>query len=822
MDGKGPRLGSALNASASIRAGAAFASACILAFAASAGAQTAPRLVEYVNPLIGTAPMPDKEFLGNNPSRGEELYYGTVNPGAMVPDPNGFLQVGPVTGFDGCCAHVRGSGYRYDDASIMGFTHINGEYSDQNKLSFMPTVGAIKTAPGSRANPGQGYRSLRDTLREKASAGYYTVFLTTYGIKVELTASKNCGFQRYTFPASQQANVLIDLANCRPGATDASVTLLDGRTIEGFQASGGNVYFRAVFSKDFSASGTWKGGALAPGSASASGIPLGAYASFATTAGEAISVKVGVSTISQAQAAANLAQEIPGMDFDAVRTQAEALWDPILKHVTLEGGSEGDRMNFYTSVYRMAAGPWYSWFPLYTTPGMILARGWNWVSQRTAGMAATWGGGYWGTGRVSSVVGLSKMGFSNINVKNVYPAARAAAMTGGGQAGDAYRKYGYIPPNSGSKPYVTNSIAYAYDDYATAELAKLAGNAADYDLFLARSKNYKKLYNPATGFLTPRNADGSWILPLDPAKPYAEDVYREGDAWNYLWYQMGDIPGLIELIGDTTRFVAKLDTFFTSKFNPSSPLRDLTGVLGQYFHGNEQYRYLPYLYNYAGQPWKTQALVRKIMKQLHRPVPTGLCGMDDYGGLTGWYVSSALGYSIVDRATGYYDIGSPLFPKATLTLEGPNAGTFIIQADNVSDANMYIQSATLNGKPLNVPRFRQNDMIAGGSLIFSMGPNPNKQWGLGGTVAVKTAEAALDAEPIAVAYRSGILILELRAAPNSQIAILDSRGRQVAAAKAPQSGRCRLSLRQPAGTLLFARIMAPEGGIRFRKIAAFE
>ncbi len=690
-----------------------------------------PRPVDYVNPLIGTAPLTDKEYLGGNPVPGEELYTGTVNPGAMVPDPHGFVCVGPVTGFDGGY-HVRGSGYRFEDASIMGFTQINGEYSDQNKLLFMPTVGPVKTKPGSRSDPSSGYRSIKDAGREKASPGYYSVFLSTYGIKVELTATASCGFQRYTFPRTDQANVLIDLANCQSRASNAEAKILDKRTIEGSQTSGKEtVYFRAVFSKDFSAAGTWKSGEVTPDSASVSGVPVGAYATFQTADDETILVKVGTSTKSLAEAASRLADEIPGADFDAVRRQTESLWSTIMDRFAVEGGSEGDRTNFYTAIYRMAAGPHYSWFPSSDTGAMILARGANWVARKTATVRPQWGGGYWGPGNVSGLVGLYKAGFRQFDVQGVYKKLRERALNGGRAAGKIYRKFGYIPADCGVADYVNRSIGYAYEDYALAELAGIAGEKTDEEFFRARSRNYVKLFNPSEGFLCPRRADGSWILPLDPVEPHAEDMYREGNAWNYLWFNAGDIPGLVDLLGGADKFREKLDTFFSASYQPKIALRDLTGVIGLYFHGNEQYRHIPYLYNYVAEPWKTQAVVRKIQKVLYRPVPAGMCGMDDFGALEGWYVTSALGFGTVDRASGWYEIGSPLFPKVTIKLDGDQPGSFVIQANHVSDANMYIQSATLNGKPLDVPQFRQSDMVAGGSLVFEMGPAPNKQWGLG-------------------------------------------------------------------------------------------
>lgn len=689
------------------------------------------RPVDYVNPLIGTDPLPYKKYLGNNPEPGEELYSGTVNPGAMVPEPNGKVCAGPVSGFDGQRYHVRGSGYRFEDKTIMGFTNLNGEYHDDNKLLFMPTIGAIKTVSGSRDNPFVGYRSAKDTLREKASPGYYTVFLTTYGIKVELTATKSCGFQRYAFPESQESNVLIDMANSQPYAKNASVSIVDNHTIKGVQEftkdtvfnipGGKKIYFYAVFSKDFKVAGTWKNDVVSPGTASAEGMPLGAYATFNTSKGEEILVKVGTSTESEADAAAKLEKEIPCMNFDAVHQETETLWSNILNRYTIEGGSKSDLINFYTSVYRMNG---YS-------RGRMRSQGANKSEQKPA-FRGRWGGGYWGTGSVGGVVGAYKSGRSTIDMKEAYEVLRTDAMTGGGKAGEAYRKYGYIPVGVEVDDYINRTIGLSYEDYAMSELAKIVGNTNDYNFFLARSKNYKKLFNPETGFFTPRRTDGSWVLPLNPFNFHAEDAYREGNAWNYMWFNAGDVSGLVELLGGTDKFIARLDTFFTKPLPAdATPLRDCSGLIGLYCHGNEQYRHIPYLYNYVGQPWKTQAVVRKIQKELYLPVPCGLCGMDDYGQLTGWFVTSALGYYTVDHASEYYEIGSPLFPKVTVAVDGEKPGNFIFQANNVSDTNMYIQSATLNGKPLNEPRFRQQDMVVGGSLIFEMGPKPNLTWGTG-------------------------------------------------------------------------------------------
>ncbi|MGQ8336948.1 GH92 family glycosyl hydrolase [Sunxiuqinia sp. A32] len=703
-----------------------------------------PRPVDYVNPLIGTAPMLDPDHIGNNPAPNEDLYYGCVNPGAKVPDPNGYLMLGPVSGFDGCCYHVRGSGYRYDDGSIMGFTHFNAQYSSNNYLLFMPTVGEIRTNPGTRQNPFLGYRSLKNDNSEEASPGYYSIFLSTYGIEAELTATENCGYHRYTFPETEEANVLIDLSNSRPTPAEASVKIIDKRTIEGFQQIGGRratkIYFHAEFNKDFNSSGTWNTNIDFPESLSANKNPFGAHVTFDTFDGEEVLVKVGTSTKSQEDAKSNLKNEIGNKDFDTIHEEAVAKWEKVLSYITVEGGTEDDRKNFYSCMYRLTEGPAYAgnWQGgSFCTPWTVrvFMRGWDWYNERLKNRANNnlgtrweWSGEFWGIGGAWAPLGMYNRGFDDFDMESIYAKMKEEAMTGGGAIGDAYRKYGYV-----SFGVVNNCINHclglAYSDHVVAEYAKFLGKKADYKYFSQRSKNYKNVYNESVGFFMPRYADGSWLL-IDPYDVHAESIYREGNAWNYLFYVMGDIPGLVDLMGGKDAFAARLDEMFnTPQPKDAYPLRDVTGFYGLYSHGNEVYRHIPFLYNYADQPWKTQEIVRKIQKELHRPTPDGMCGMEDYGQLSGWLVSSAMGFYHVDFLTGECDICSPLFSKVTINMDGPTPGKFVIEAKNLSEENIYIQSAILNGKPLNVPKFHHSDIIAGGSLVFEMGPKPNYSWG---------------------------------------------------------------------------------------------
>jgi putative alpha-1,2-mannosidase len=696
----------------------------------------------YVNPLIGTAPPEEKQFLGNNPPPGEELYYGCVSPAAMTVDP--VVKLGPNTGFDGIF-HVRGASYRYTDSSIMGFTHLQHEYNLYANVSFMPTVGAIKTTPGSRADPNSGYRSLKDYRKEKASAGYYAVFLSRYGINVELTATKNCGFHRYTFPKTSLANVLIDLSISQTSnpVQQALAQIPDSTHVQGWQkCKNFTVYFYAAFNRPFASYGTWKDSVILAKSANSLGNNTGVYLTFQTLKQRQVLARVGISFISIEEARKNLEREITDWRFDRIQQNAFNEWNNVLKRFRIKGGTKAERINFYTSVYRVVEyGDFLGWPRAQTI--MILARGSKWIENQLLKM--TWTSGknsFWGLGQASGIAGIYARGFTNFSVSAAYDALRKDA-TSSLEAIVPYGQYGFIPftppaitkptSDAGRKPgadCVNRTLGYAYDDYCISLLAKALGKESDFVYFSKRAKNYKNLYDPATGFMRARMADSSWVSPFNPAQNYAQFFYREGTAWQYLWLVPQDVPDLVRLMGGNNVFEHKLDDFFTIPFLPEHPLRDLTGMIGQYTHGNETDRYVPYLYNYTGAPWKTQKIVRDIMRLLHHPVPSGLCGMDDNGYLTGWYAQSALGFYPVNPASGFYDIGSPVFKKVAIRLDGTETGEFIIEAHHASPKNIYVQSVSLNGKALEQPLFNYSEIKPGGKLVFEMGPEPNKKWGL--------------------------------------------------------------------------------------------
>lgn len=736
----------------------------LLAFAGSVLAGSVSRLpVDYVNTLIGTAPFEDKEYLGNNPPKGEELYTGTVVPGAMAVDP--VVKLSPDTGFDGIY-HVRGSSYRFTDSSIMGFSHLHHEYNRYANILFMPTVGPVKTKPGSRENPGEGYRLRKDPLQERGQPGYYTVFLTDYGIKVELTATKDAGFHRYTFPKSDQAHVLIDLAsaaNANP-VTESHVDVLDNRTVAGWEkCKGFTVYFRAEFNRPFSSFGTWKNDAVNSGSSTETGRPIGAFVNFKTSDNEIILAKVGISFVDLETAKQNLAQEIPDWDFDRVRRQTAEGWNDLLQRIEVQGGTEAERINFYTSLYRALESENFLTWPNGAALQTIIRR--EWVAGRLA--KSRWApsrGGFWGPQQASWIMGAYARGLRDFDVAAAYEALRRSATdpkVGWERLAD-YLRLGYITTDvsttagpvdgvPGRPDVVNRTLGYAYEDYCVAQLAKALGRQADYEYFMSQAGNYRLLFDPVTGFMRGRRPDGSWAVPFDPSDPFAQSFYREGTAWHYLWFVPHDVEGLIQLLGGRAAFIGKLDECFTTPYNPKQPMRNVTGMIGQYTHGNEHDRYVPYLYNYAGAPWKSQEIVRKIMKVLHKPVPAGLCGMDDNGYLTGWYVFSALGFFPLDPASGNYVIGSPVFEKVTLHIQEPGGtgkGEFVIEAHNASDENIYIQSATLNGKPLNKTWFRHSDLVPGGQLVFEMGPAPNKKWAANPDAAPPSVTPFLSADTL--------------------------------------------------------------------------
>jgi predicted alpha-1,2-mannosidase len=285
------------------------------------------------------------------------------------------------------------------------------------------------------------------------------------------------------------------------------------------------------------------------------------------------------------------------------------------------------------------------------------------------------------------------------------------------------------PPYAGGKAGVAKTLEYAWDDYALSDLARRLGKLDDAQMFLRRAANYRNVFDRSVGFMRGRTADGKWISPFDPGEPYYNFMMKEASGWSTLWLVPHDVQGLADLLGGRDAFNTKLDAFFSTPYTPKGICRDCTGMIGQYVQGNQPDQQAAYLYAWSGQPWKTQALVRRILDQLYGSDASGYAypGMDDQGSTSSWYVLSAMGFYPVDPSTSDYILGSPIFDQVRLHLG--NGKVFEIVARNNSARNMYIQSATLNGKPWTKPWFSQADIANGGTLVFTMGPEPNKTWG---------------------------------------------------------------------------------------------
>ena len=741
------------------RAKSAIAGMGLLALAAHPAFAAAPAPVDCVNPLVGTAA------------------HGHTYPGATVPF--GFVQVSPDTplqGWDGS------SGYHYSDSSILGFshTHLSGTgVGGLGDILLMPTVGVVNLNAGT---PGNGYASRFSHSQETASPGYYKVFLSNPQVTAELTATTRCGFHKYTFPQTDAAHIVLDLAHGignEPVQTTLHVE--NATTLSGSRVSNGwggrrEVFFVMQFSRPFDAAGIEQDGQRLPaGSADAAGKSVQAFVNYRTAAGEAILVKVGLSGTSVEGARKNLTAELPGWDFGAVHTAAAGEWSRALDAVQIDALNPAIRRTFYTNLYQSLIAPVIyndadgayqgldhqnhpgNGFQNYTTfslwdifraesplltllqparvPDMThsLLMEYQQADTHRTPIWPLWDNEtYCMIGYHSAPVMADAYlkGLAPADAEAMYQALRTTAL-GSDDGLNQYRAAGYVYSTpEGSAQSVSRTLEYAYDDWCIAQMAKKLGHTADAKMFLARAANYRNVYDSTTGFMRGRKADGAWRGPFNPKQLVWAD-YTEANAWQYSWSVMQDVPGLVKIMGGDTAFVNKLDGLFDAKSDVIANIPDITGLIGQYAHGNEPVHHVAYLYNYAGAPYKTQARVRQVMNTLYNDTPAGQCGNDDCGQMSAWYVFSALGFYPVNPVGGVYVLGSPLVSKATIQLDQAHYGgkKFTMIAANNSPANMFIQSASLNGKPLMRSWFTQSELTSGSTLRLEMGPKPNTAWG---------------------------------------------------------------------------------------------
>jgi len=727
-------------------------------------AHAAEDVLRYVNPFIGTGG------------------HGHTHPAASVPF--GMVAVGPDTfneGWDWC------SGYHYSDSSIMGFshTHLSGTgIGDMLDVLIMPGTGPIRTKPGTREQPEEGYRSRFSHAEEKAEPGYYSVMLKDYGIRAEMTATERAGIHRYTFPASGSSHFILDLSHGYggPGRVASSslrvvdsATLVGGRTVNGW-AKGRQIYFAMKFSKPFREATLYSGGkALGPEAREASGRSLQCALRYATADGETIQVKVGISGVSIEGAMRNLDQEIAGWDFEAVRAAAREAWRRHLSRVALRGGTAKQREIFYTALYHSLLAPSlfddvdgqyrgmdgrvhqlpagshnYSTFSLWDTyraehplltliaaervPDMVncLIR----MSEESPAGMPVWPlqgvetGTMTGYHSVSVIAEALAKGFQGIDYGRAYGPMRKRALEDDFRGLGFFRRLGYIPSDRVAES-ATRTLEYSYDAWAVAQVARALGKMDDYRLLLAQSLNFKNLFDRTSGFIRPRLEAGAWAEPFDPTATGTSRKWRdftESNSWQGTWAAQHAPEAYAELLGSREAFIRKLDELFELKaeIKGEVPL-DMTGLIGMYAHGNEPSHHVAYLYNYAGAAYKSQQRVRQILDTQYDNQPDGLSGNEDCGQMSAWYVMSALGFYAVNPASGRYVFGSPLFDEAVIELgEGKR---LVIRARRSSASDVYIQSVQLNGKPYEKVWFHHREIAGGGRLEFVMGSRPNESFG---------------------------------------------------------------------------------------------
>lgn len=723
--------------------------------AAACSRPAAPEsLTRWVDPKIGTGG------------------HGHVFVGANVPF--GLVQVGPTSipqEWDWC------SGYHQSDSTVIGFshTHLSGTgIGDLFDITVMPVTGRVTYARGEKNDPQSGLWSYADRTREVARPGYYSVPLMRYGIVAEMTATERVGLHRYTFPASQEAAIVFDLENggCWDKATETGFEFSDDSTrLCGWRCSTGwakdqKVYFAAEFSKPAS-SLTFE----QPGTMTSEAPAIAArYArvGFDTTDGEQVLLKVALSPVSIEGARANLAAELPGWDFDATAAAADAKWNDQLSKVKIETTDETARRIFYTALYHTMVAPslfcdadgayrgadgvvradpgyrTYTTFSLWDTyraamPLMTILHPEmtpDVVNTMLAiadeqGRLPVWH--LWGNETDCMVGNPGIVAVADAIVKNVpgfdreraFEAIRHTAM-GDGRGGDLRKKYGYIPCDLFNEA-VAYDMEYAVADGAAARAAEALGRTDDARYFGERSHSYRHYFDPATGFIRGRDSRGGWRTPFSPfASTHRADDYCEGNAWQYTWLAPHDVKGLQACFGSRKALLEKLDSLFlapsTIEGGDTSP--DISGLIGQYAHGNEPSHATLYLYTMLGQPGKTADKVRQVLTTLYHAAPDGLSGNEDVGQMSAWYVLSSLGFYEAEPAGGRYWFSSPLFDRAELKVPG---GTFTLTARNNSADNKYIQRVWLNGQVYTKPYLTHEALMKGGELLFEMGAEP-KVW----------------------------------------------------------------------------------------------
>lgn len=710
--------------------------------------------VAYVDPYIGTGGH-GHTFLG-------------------VTAPFGAVQIGPNNinkGWDWC------SGYHYSDSIVIGFSHLhlNGTgCSDTGDILFMPYTGKARTQPGTQQDPLSGYASYYSKDNERALPGYYEVLLKTHRTKVELTASARVAFHRYTFPKDVEKHVMINLkdANGDDRPTDTYLEQINDTVIRGYRYSTGwskkqQIYFSAVFSQPVHL--TLYHDSVQVAGNRLQGLDVKGNVAVAPVV-EELGVKVGISPVSMENAMDNIGQEIKDWNFENIVAETTGKWNTELSKLQVETTDTVAKRIFYTALYHAFMQPimfndcsgeyrgtdkniygdpgftnytvfslWDTYraaHPLYTlvqperVPDFINSmlaiyeqQGrlpvWHLYGSDTNEMI--------GIQSVPVIADAILKDVKGFNYERAYQAMKASMMSD--YKGLSYvTDLEYIPADKENES-VAKGLEYAIADWGVAQVARKLGKTEDYEYFSKRALAYQNYWDKDTHFFRGKNRDGSWVTPFNPVhSTHRNDAYCEGNGWQYTWLVPHDVEGLISLFGSKEAFASKLDSLFLVNEDlgdAASP--DISGLIGQYAHGNEPGHHTVYLYSFVGQQWKTAEKVDYILSHMYSDLPDGLQGNEDCGQMSSWYVFSALGFYPVNPSDGMYVFGRPIFDKVVLKL--PENKVFEIRANNNSVENKYIQSIELNGQPYNKLYISHADIMAGGTLVFTMGNRPNEQFG---------------------------------------------------------------------------------------------
>lgn len=711
---------------------------------------------QYVNPLIGSAG------------------HGHVFVGANVPF--GAVQLGPANifeGWDWCSA------YNYASNTILGFTHthLSGTgIGDLNDILVLPVTGKVPLKKITKEDMQNGYGSLFSHENEVVKPGYYSVLLDRYKVKAELTATERVGFHKYTFNATDASHILVDLADGvgwdRPMETFIKKT--GNNTIVGYRHSKGwaddqRLYFAMEFSEPIAAIALYDSIAAIKGS-EGKGVRMKAVFDFKPK-NKTILVKVGLSPVSYENASANIKAEIPHWDFTKTVQQADSKWNRELNKIQINADDKTKRI-FYTALYHSVFAPsifndangdyrgtdkkvyekagftnyttfslWDTYralHPLYTITqqdkindiiksflAIYQQQGrlpvWHLMGNETNTMN--------GNHSIPVIVDAYLKGYKGYDTELAYEAIKKTAMqTRDGM--DFIQKLQYIPADSLLET-VGNALEYAIDDWCVAQMAKAMHKDEDYSYFSKRAKLYQHYFDSKTEFMRGKLKNGQWREPFNPlSSAHRKDDYVEGNAWQYTWLVPQDPYGLINLFGSEEKFIKKLDTLFLLEEGivgaEASP--DISGLIGQYAQGNEPNHHIPYLYAYVGQPWKTAKRVHEIVDKFYTTKPDGLCGNEDLGQMSAWYIFSAMGFYSVNPSNGIYVLGSPLVSHATVNYK--DGISFTLNAVDQSSANIYIQKAVYNGKPYTKSYITHDMIVKGGELKLYMGSKPSATWGV--------------------------------------------------------------------------------------------